>query len=55
MALAPFYLMRAGAAYEMNKQPEEAKKIYKRIRDDYPQSNAARDVEKYLARLGEVE
>ena len=55
IALAPFYLMRAAAAYEMNKQPEEAKKTYIRIRDNYPQSSAARDVEKYLARLGDVE
>jgi tetratricopeptide (TPR) repeat protein len=55
VAITPFYLMRAATAYEMNKQPDEAKKIYKRVRDDYPQSSAARDVDKYLARLGDVE
>lgn len=55
ISITPFYLMRAATAYEMNKQPDEAKKIYKRIRDDYPQSGAARDVDKYLARLGEVD
>jgi tetratricopeptide (TPR) repeat protein len=51
----PIYLQRIGIAYEMNNQPEDAKKIYKRLRDDYPQSQQARDVEKYLARLGEIE
>lgn len=53
--ITPFYLMRAGLAYEKNNQPDDAKKTYKRIRDEYPQSSAAREVDKYIARLGEVE
>jgi TolA-binding protein len=48
----PMYLMSLGIAYEMNKQPEEAKKAYTRIRDEYPQSTQARDIDRYLARLG---
>lgn len=48
----PMYLMNLGAAYEMNKQPEEAKKAYMRIRDEYPMSAQARDIDRYLARLG---
>ncbi|WP_276133942.1 tetratricopeptide repeat protein [Polluticoccus soli] len=52
--LTPFYLARAGAAYEMNKQPEEAKKAYIRIRDEYPTAPEARNVDKYLARLGDL-
>jgi TolA-binding protein len=48
----PMYLMNLGTAYEMNKQPEEAKKAYTRIRDEYPMSAQARDIDRYLARLG---
>lgn len=55
VAVTPYYLMRAATAYEMNKQNDEAKKIYKRIRDDYPTSMQARDIDKYLARLGELD
>ena len=53
--LTPIYLMRAGMAYEMNNQADNAKKAYKRVRDEYPQSMEARDVEKYLARLGDLD
>jgi TolA-binding protein len=52
VVLTPMYLMNLGAAYEMNKQPEEAKKAYERVRDEYPQSTQARDIDRYLARLG---
>ena len=48
----PMYLMSLGAAQEMNKQPEEAKKSYLRIRDEFPNSAQARDIDRYLARLG---
>jgi len=51
-AITPIYLYRAGLAYEMSNQPEEAKKAYIRIRDNYPQSLQARDVSRNLARLG---
>ena len=53
--LTPLFLLNLGLAYEQNKQPEEATKIYKRIRDEYPQSVQMRDVERYLAMLGVVE
>lgn len=55
IALTPMYLLRTAMAYEMNNQPEEAKKAYRRIHDEYPQSMQARDVEKNLARLGDLE
>ena len=51
----PMYLMSLGAAYEMNKQPEEAKKAYMRIRDEFPMSTQARDIDRYLARLGVID
>lgn len=50
--LTPLYLLREGMAYEMNNQSDNAKKAYTRIRDEYPQSIQARDMDKYLARLG---
>jgi len=53
--LTPLYLLREGIAYEMNNQPENAKKAYLRIRDEYPQSLQARDMDKYLARLGVID
>ena len=54
VAQTPMYLMQLGTAYELNKQPEEAKKAYLRIRDEYPQSAQARDIDRYLARLGVI-
>jgi tetratricopeptide (TPR) repeat protein len=53
--LTPVYLMRAGIAYEMTNKPDDAKKAYKRIRDEYPQSYEGRDIDKYLAHLGDIE
>jgi TolA-binding protein len=53
--LTPLYLFRLGLACEMNNKPEDAKKAYKRIRDEYPMSAEAREIDKYLARLGELE
>jgi len=52
--LTPLYLYRAGMAYELDKQNDKAKDAYKRIRDEYPQSLQARDMDKFLARLGEL-
>ncbi len=52
---APIYLFRAGLAYEKANKPEEAKKLYKQIRDEYPQSQEAGKVVKQLAMLGELE
>ncbi|PZF74150.1 tetratricopeptide repeat protein [Taibaiella soli] len=51
-AVTPLYLQRLGIAYEMSNQPEEAKKAYIRVRDEFPQSMQARDMDKNLARLG---
>ena len=53
--ITPLFLLNLGAAYEQNKQPDEAIKTYKRIRDEYPQSIQMRDVDRYLAMLGVVE
>jgi len=51
-ALTPMYLLRAGLAYEKDNKVEDAKKAYLRIRDEYPNSDQAREIDKNLARLG---
>lgn len=51
----PMYLFNLGAAYEIAKKPEEAKKAYLRIRDEYPTSMQARDIDRYLAKLGDID
>lgn len=50
--ITPIYLYRLGVAYEMDKQNAEAKKAFMRIRDEYPKSVVARDIDKELAQLG---
>lgn len=50
--VTPMYLYRAGMAYEMNNQLDKAKESFKTIRDKYPTSVQARDIDKSLARLG---
>jgi len=52
--VTPMYLYKAGLAYEADKQDGEAKKAFERIRDEYPRSMQARDMDKELARLGEL-
>jgi TolA-binding protein len=50
----PTYLYQLGIAYETSGNANEAKAAFKRIRDDYPRSIQARDIDKELAKLGEV-
>jgi TolA-binding protein len=51
----PMYLYQLGLAYEANNNNAEAKAAFMRIRDEYPRSMQARDMDKELARIGEVE
>lgn len=51
---APMYLFRAGLALEKAGKTQDAVAIYKEIKQKYPQTNEGRDMDKYLARLGEV-
>ena len=51
---APLYLFRAGLALEKAGKPQEAVAIYKEIKAKYPATNEGREMDKYLARLGEV-
>lgn len=52
--VTPMYLYQMGLAYEAANNANEAKATYKRIRDEYPKSIQARDIDKDLARLGEL-
>jgi TolA-binding protein len=50
----PMYLYQLGLAYEIANNNAEAITAFKRIRDEYPRSMQAREMDKELARLGDV-
>lgn len=47
---SPMYLKRTGMALEHEGKGGEAKQYYESIQFKYPQSNEARDIDKYIAR-----
>jgi len=49
--LSPVYLKKAGLVYESLNQAEKAEKAYTQIKEKYPKSNEASDIDKYLARV----
>lgn len=49
---SPEYLLSAGRAYEKAENSGDARRAYERIRDDFPDSQQARDIEFFLARVG---
>ncbi|PSK92495.1 hypothetical protein B0I18_10372 [Taibaiella chishuiensis] len=52
--ISPLYLFRAALASEVSGKADEAKKLYLEIKNKFPYSQQAREVDKYLARLGEL-
>ncbi len=52
--VTPMYLYQLGLAYIAANNTNDAKAAFKRIRDEYPKSMQARDMDKELARLGEL-
>ena len=48
------FLFRAGLFAESIGKTKEAVELYKKIKTDYPLSDKAADIDRYLARLGEV-
>jgi TolA-binding protein len=54
MLITPMYLYQLGLAYQAAGNINEAKATFKRLRDDYPKSMQAREMDKELARLGEL-
>ena len=51
----PKYLYNLGMASLKAKKNDDAKKAFERIRDEFPQSMQARDIDKNLAELGVIE
>lgn len=47
---ASVYMMKAAMVYELNGDYNSAKELYEKIKKDYPKTNEAREVEKYIAR-----
>ncbi len=52
--ITPTYLFYAGRLYEDLGKIEDAKKMYLKIKKDYPYAQQAREIDKYLARVGEL-
>ena len=50
--LTAYYLKKLGMANEYNQNIEAAKEAYMRIKKDFPLSQEARDIEKYIYRAG---
>lgn len=48
---APRYLLEAGQAYEDAGQYAEAERVYQQIKEEYPDSSQAEEVDRYLARV----
>lgn len=49
--MSPVYLKKAGLVYESLSQPEKAEKEYTSIKEKYPKSPEAADIDKYIARI----
>ena len=49
--LALIYLKKSGILYETDGNAAEAEKAYQQIKDDYPMSSEAYDIDKYLGRV----
>jgi tetratricopeptide (TPR) repeat protein len=47
----PYFLFKAGLAYERAKKPEEARKLFEKVRDEYPKSEEAQRIDAYIARV----
>ncbi len=52
--VTPMFLYQLGLAYASNGNNNDAIAAFKRIRDEYPRSMQARDMDKELARLGSL-
>lgn len=46
----PLFLLKAGKVYELDEKYSKAVDAYTKIKEDYPKSNEARDIDKYIAR-----
>jgi len=51
---APLFLMKVATVKELKKDYKGATDIYERIKKDYPLSTEARDIDRYIARAGNL-
>jgi len=49
--ISPVYLKKAGLVYESLNQPEKAEIVYTKIKEKFPKSTEAADIDKYIARV----
>ncbi len=49
--MTPFYLKRLAMLCELDKDYAQAREYYEQIKEEFPNSLEASDIEKYLARL----
>jgi tetratricopeptide (TPR) repeat protein len=47
---SPMFFMKAGSTYELMGKYEDALKLYEKIKKEFPKSNEAREIDKYIAR-----
>jgi len=47
----PLYLFRAGLVYEKMEEPAKALELYKRIRDEFPNSAEGQNIERFIGRV----
>lgn len=47
----PIYLKKAAFAYELKNNYTEALNVYERIKKEYPRSNEAKEIEKYISKV----
>jgi len=47
----PIFLMKAGEILEMQQKYAEARELYEKIKDEYPESNEGTSIDKYIARI----
>ncbi|RLD35843.1 MAG: tetratricopeptide repeat protein [Bacteroidetes bacterium] len=47
---SPIYMMKAAQVYEGQKDFKKAVALYEEIKKEYPESNEAKDIDKYIAR-----
>ena len=50
---SPMMLLNAGRNYEADGNSSKALSLYKKIKDQYPNSSEARDIEKYIGRVSQ--
>jgi len=49
--LSPFYLKKLGLVYEAQKNNKDAADTYNKIKSDYPESDEAKSIDAYIARV----